>query len=38
MKILYDELEPKMDPLSPENKLIFATGPVSGTRAPTSGR
>jgi len=38
VKILYDELEPKIDPLSPENKLIFATGPVTGTRAPTSGR
>ncbi|HUU90324.1 MAG TPA: aldehyde ferredoxin oxidoreductase family protein, partial [Phycisphaerae bacterium] len=27
-----------VDPLSPENKLIIATGPVTGTRAPASGR
>lgn len=38
VKVLYDELKPKTNPLSPENKLIFATGPVTGTRAPTSGR
>jgi len=38
IKVLYDELKPKTNPLSPENKIIFATGPVTGTRAPTSGR
>jgi len=38
VKVLYDELKPKTNPLSPENKIIFATGPVTGTRAPTSGR
>jgi len=38
VKTLYEELEPKIDPLSPENKLIFAAGPVTGTKAPTSGR
>ncbi|MHA1209457.1 MAG: aldehyde ferredoxin oxidoreductase family protein [Candidatus Freyarchaeota archaeon] len=37
-KILYDELDPKVDPLSPDNKLIFATGPLTGTNAPTGGR
>ncbi|MCD6362552.1 MAG: aldehyde ferredoxin oxidoreductase, partial [Synergistetes bacterium] len=37
-KILYDEIDPKVDPLSPENKLIFATGPLTGTPAPTGGR
>jgi len=37
-KILYDRLAPKVDPLSPENLLIFATGPLTGTIAPTSGR
>ncbi len=37
-KILYDEVDPKTDPLSPENKLIFATGPLTGTIAPTGGR
>lgn len=37
-RILLDELEPDADPLGPENPLIFATGPLTGTRAPTSGR
>ena len=37
-KILYDEIDPKVDPFSPENKLIFATGPLTGTAAPTGGR
>lgn len=37
-RILYDELEPGIDPLGRENKLVFATGPITGTRAPTSGR
>ncbi len=37
-KIMYDEVDPKVDPLSPENKLIFAPGPLSGTFAPSGGR
>jgi aldehyde:ferredoxin oxidoreductase len=37
-KILTDEVDPKVDPLSPENKLIFAPGPFSGTFAPSGGR
>ncbi len=37
-KILYDELPVGTDPLSPENKLIFAAGPLTGTTAPTGGR
>ncbi|RKZ00157.1 MAG: aldehyde ferredoxin oxidoreductase [Candidatus Hydrothermota bacterium] len=37
-KYLFDEIDPKVDPLSPENKLIFATGPLTGTPAPTGGR
>src|SRR6056297_98301 len=37
-KILYDEIDPKIDALSPENKLIFATGLLSGTAASTGGR
>jgi len=37
-KIIYDEIDPKIDPLSPENKLIFALGPASGSTAPASGR
>ena len=30
-KILYDETTPDTDPLGPENRLIFATGPLTGT-------
>lgn len=37
-KYLVEETDPKVDPLSPENKMIFATGPLTGTAAPTSGR
>jgi len=37
-KYLYDEVRPGTDPLSPENRLIFATGPLTGTRMPSSGR
>jgi aldehyde:ferredoxin oxidoreductase len=29
-KILFEEVEPKVDPYSPTNLLIFATGPVNG--------
>ena len=36
-RILSDEIDPKVDPLSPDNKLIFASGPLSGTNAPSSG-
>ena len=36
--ILVEETDPKVDPLSPENKMIFATGPLTSTIAPTSGR
>jgi len=32
-KMLYDEIDPTIDPLSPDNKLIFATGPLTGTGA-----
>lgn len=37
-KILYDELKPGMEPLSEENLLVFTVGPLTGTRAPSSGR
>ena len=30
-KILYQENKPKVDPLDPENRLIFMTGPYTGT-------
>jgi len=37
-KIFSDEVDPKVDPFSAENKLIFAPGPFSGTYAPSAGR
>ena len=37
-KILYDELRPGIDPLGPKNKLIFMTGPLTGTMFPGAGR
>jgi len=37
-KIFCDEVDPKVDALSPENKLIFMTGPLTGTFAGCSGR
>jgi aldehyde:ferredoxin oxidoreductase len=37
-KILWDELIPGIDPLSPENKLIFAAGPLTGLGVPNSGK
>ena len=37
-KYLLEEMDPAADALSPENKVIFATGPVTGTLASTSGR
>jgi len=35
---LSQEIDPKIDPLSPANKLILATGPLTGTSAPAPGR
>jgi len=37
-RILYDNLPPNCDPLAPENILVFATGPLTGTLAPSSSR
>ena len=37
-KILYDETGPETDPLGPENRLIFMTGPFAATPVITSGR
>jgi aldehyde:ferredoxin oxidoreductase len=37
-KYLIEEIDPKTDPLGPANKLIFATGPLTGTPAATGGR
>ena len=33
-----EEVDPEVDPLSPENTMIFATGPLTGTAASTSAR
>ena len=38
IKILIDRLSPGIDPLSPQNILMFTTGPLTGTKAQTSGR
>lgn len=38
VKLFTDEVDPKVEPLSPENKLVFAPGPFSGTFAPSAGR
>lgn len=37
-KYLYEMMNPRADAMSPENVLIFATGPLTGTMASTSGR
>jgi aldehyde:ferredoxin oxidoreductase len=37
-KYLASEIDPKVDPLSPDNKIIWATGPLTGTMASTGGR
>jgi len=38
IKYLFDELDPMVNPLSPNNMLIFATGPLTATPAPTGNR
>jgi aldehyde:ferredoxin oxidoreductase len=37
-RILYEELIPSLDPLSPEASLLFINGPLSGTSGPAVGR
>jgi aldehyde:ferredoxin oxidoreductase len=37
-KILMDELKAGIDPLGPENKIVFITGPLTGTVVPTTSR
>ena len=37
-KYLIDETSKGIDPLGPENKLIFMTGPLTGTPSPSTGR
>ncbi|MBS7638982.1 MAG: aldehyde ferredoxin oxidoreductase family protein [Candidatus Bathyarchaeia archaeon] len=37
-KIIYDEVNPETSPFDPENKLVFMTGPLTGTMVPCTGR
>ena len=37
-KLLYDLLPRGIDPLGPENVIVFATGPATGTMIPTASR
>lgn len=37
-KIFIDEVDPQVEPLSAENKIIFMTGPLTGTMATSAGR
>ena len=38
VRILYERMKPKADPLGPENILGFVTGPLTATPTPGSGR
>jgi aldehyde:ferredoxin oxidoreductase len=38
MKVMWDEVSPDVHAFDPENRLIFMTGPLTGTLAPSSGR
>ena len=38
VKILWDTLPKGTDPLSPHNKLIFSSGPLTGIGLPNSGK
>ncbi len=38
LKIMWDEAGPKVKPYDPENFLMFAAGPLTGTWAPSAGR
>jgi len=35
---MYKEVDPKVDAFSPDNKFILATGPITGSPAPTGAR
>ena len=37
-KYLYDELAPGIDPLGPDNKLLYTTGPLTGSDTPCASR
>ncbi len=38
VKYLFDEVDPKVDPLSPANKLLFVNAPLHGSNAATASR
>lgn len=38
VKLFTDRVSPTVEPLSPDNKLVFTIGPVTGTSVSTSGR
>lgn len=37
-KLFFDEVDPRVDPLSPDNKMVFLAGPLTGTIASSGGR
>ncbi len=37
-KLLYDYVKPDMDPLAPDNPMVFATGPFTGSNVPMVSR
>ena len=37
-RYMMELMDPATDPMSPDNSLIFATGPLTGTSASTGGR
>jgi aldehyde:ferredoxin oxidoreductase len=37
-RILWDELDPAIDPLDPRSPLLWITGPLTGSAGPTTGR
>jgi aldehyde:ferredoxin oxidoreductase len=38
IKLLYDEVDPRVDPLGPDNKLLVSLGFLAGTPAPVTSR
>jgi len=37
LKVAYDEFKPGVDAFDPSTPIVLATGPITGTRAPSSG-
>src|SRR3990172_3093388 len=37
-KVLWDEVPAEVKAFDPENRIVFATGPLTGTNTPTNGR